>query len=63
ENADATYDFNKHSTKFKKMKDTGCGFASVNQKTGTLYTDSNYESEWGFPGLGRNFFVGLSAKL
>ena len=25
--------------------------------------DSDYESESGFPGLGRNFYVGLSAKL
>lgn len=39
-NADAAYDFNKHSTKFGKMKDTVCGFAFANQKTGTLYTDS-----------------------
>jgi outer membrane receptor protein involved in Fe transport len=25
--------------------------------------DSDYESESGFPGLGRNFYVGLSVKL
>ena len=25
--------------------------------------DSDYESEWGYPGLGRNFYVGLSVKL
>jgi iron complex outermembrane recepter protein len=25
--------------------------------------DSNYESEWGFPGLGRSFYVGFSVKL
>ena len=25
--------------------------------------DSDYESEYGFPGLGRNFYVGLSVKL
>jgi iron complex outermembrane recepter protein len=25
--------------------------------------DSDYESEWGFPGPGRNFYVGLSARL
>jgi len=39
-NADAAYDFNNHSTIFEKMKDTGCGFASANQKNGSLYTDS-----------------------
>jgi len=25
--------------------------------------DSDYESEWGYPGWGRNFYVGLSVKL
>jgi iron complex outermembrane recepter protein len=25
--------------------------------------DSDYESEWGYPGSGRNFYVGLSVKL
>jgi iron complex outermembrane receptor protein len=25
--------------------------------------DSNYEAEYGYPGLGRNFYVGLSVKL
>ena len=25
--------------------------------------DSDYESEYGFPGLGRNFYAGLSVKL
>jgi iron complex outermembrane receptor protein len=25
--------------------------------------DSDYESEYGFPGLGRNFYVGFSVKL
>jgi len=40
-NADAAYDLKKHSTKFEKMKDPRCGFASVNQKTGSLWTDTN----------------------
>jgi outer membrane receptor protein involved in Fe transport len=25
--------------------------------------DSDYEAEWGYPGLGRNFYIGLSVKL
>ncbi|MDQ7786136.1 MAG: TonB-dependent receptor [Thermodesulfovibrionales bacterium] len=25
--------------------------------------DSDYESEWGFPGLGRNFYFGIAVKL
>jgi hypothetical protein len=35
-NADAAYDFKKHSTKFEKMKYIQFGFASENQKTGSL---------------------------
>jgi len=30
----------KHSTKFERMKYTRCGFASANQKTGSLWTDT-----------------------
>jgi len=39
-NADAAYDLKKHSTKFEKMKDTRCGFASANQKIESLWTDT-----------------------
>jgi len=41
-NADAAYDFEKTFIKFERMKYTRCGFTSANQKTGSLWTDTNY---------------------